>query len=177
MNYKNTTQVVNILFDDLLKTINSISELKVLLTIIRKTTGKINPSIPGQRIEKAWISQKLFMVCCSLSGKAVSNAIDRLVIKGYIEVTNEQGNILRSKKKRRGASRLYYASRLRLVPNKKQANKSACDNPVNLCHTIKLNNSKQSCYNTTHGVKKLTDRERYLQIIKNQPIKHIKDTH
>ena len=151
--------------DELLKTV-SFSELKILLTIIRKTVGIIHPTITGKRLDKAWISQKLFMVCTSLSGRAVSSAIDSLITKGLIEVTDCNENLLHSKKKRRGASRLYFASRLRLEPNPKQTSELSCIKPVNTGHTIKLNNKTKSCYTTSQGLKRLSDTERYQQILK-----------
>lgn len=150
--------------DDHLKTISS-SELKVLLTILRKTIGKVDPNKHGKRLDRAWISQKLFRVCTSLSGRAVSSAIDSLVKKGWIEVTDEKGHRLEHKLKRQGMSRLYFASRLRLEPNMKQTSEAACLNPVNTGHIIKLNNKNQSCYNSSQGVKRISDMERYHQIM------------
>jgi hypothetical protein len=166
--YTNTTQTPNSVFDHLLKTLKD-SELRVLLTVIRKTIGQIDPLQRSKRLERAWISQKLFMLCCNLSGRSISNAIDSLVSKDLLEVTNKKGDILNSKSKRRGASRLYYTSLLRLEENKKQASEPACYNPVTKGHTIKLNTIKQSCYNRSQGVRRLSDTERYLQIqIQNQ---------
>jgi len=161
--YRNTTQTPNILFDHLLKEL-SLSELKVFLIIIRRTVGMIDPLNTSERVQRAWISQKLFCTCCSLSGKAVSGAVAKLSDSGYIEVTNEQGIVLATKSRRRMSTRLYYASRLRLQQNKKQALKPACKNRVNECHTIKLNNLKKSCYNTTQGIKRISDTERMKQI-------------
>lgn len=161
--YINTTQVPNILMDDLLKILSS-SELKVLLTIIRKTIGMMHPTIKNERLDKAWISQKLFMVCTSLSGRAVSSAIDSLVTKDLIQVLDRNDNLLLSKEKRRRSHRLYFASRLRLVPNPKQTSELICTNTVNTGHTIKLNNETKSCYNKSQGIKRLSDTERYQQI-------------
>lgn len=164
--YKNTTQTPNELFDILLKTLTK-SELKVLLTIIRKTTGMIDTS-SGKRVERAWISQRLFMRCCSLSGRAVSSAIESLVRQGLIEVTDKHGRELNARYKRRGVSRLYFASRLRLVQDLKKASELTCINPVTKGHIIKLNNIKLSCYNKSQGVHRLSDEERYQQILKER---------
>ena len=162
--YKNTTQVSNVLIDDLLKVI-SFSELKVLLVIIRRTIGMSHATIKRKRLDKAWISQKLFSVCTSLSGRAVSTAIDRLVIRQLIEVTDVDGIQLDSREKRRGISRLYFASRLRLDPNKKQTSEPICRTPVNTVHTIKLNNKTKSCYNKSQGIKRLSDTQRFRQLM------------
>ncbi len=118
-------------------------------------------------MKRAWISQKLFIVACNKSGRAISNAIDSLVTKGYIEVTTIDYTLLDTKVKRRGASRLYFSSRLRLVANPKKASELTCHNPVNKGHTIKLNNTTKSCYNTSQGVQKISDTERYRQIQKS----------
>ncbi|MEP0264187.1 hypothetical protein [Dokdonia sp.] len=170
--YTQTTQTPNILFDHLLKRLTS-SELKVLLTVVRKTVGQADPIDSNKRLERAWISQKLFMLCCNLSGRAVSNAIDSLVSKDLLEVSNERGTILNTKAKRRGASRLYFTSLLRLEQKKEKASEVACYKPVTKGHTIKLNRIKQSCYNRSQGVEKLSDTERYLQIKQNLTTKDI----
>jgi len=161
--YINTTQTPNILFDNLLKVLKD-SELRVLLTVIRKTIGQIDPADAHKRLDRAWISQKLFMICCNLSGRAVSSAIDSLVCKGLLLVTDKKGRELESKASRRGASKLYYSSRLRLEPKKEQTSEQACYNPVTKGHTIKLNYTTKSCYNKSQGVRKLSDTERYQQI-------------
>jgi len=151
--YIHTTQTPNILFDHLLKRLTN-SELKILLTVIRKTVGQIDPNDSAKRMERAWISQKLFMLCCNLSGRAVSNAVSSLVSQNLLEVTNKKGTILSAKSQRRGASRLYYSSLLRLGKEKEKASEVACYKPVTKGHTIKLNRIKQSCYNRSQGVKK-----------------------
>lgn len=165
--YRNTTQTPNLLFDHLLKQL-SLSELKVLLTIVRKTLGQVDPKDVTKRLSRAWISQKLFMHCCNLSGRAVSSAIDSLVHKQLIEVTNLQGAVLETKWERRGVSRLYYASLLRLDTSKKQTSESTSIVPVKDVHTIKLNKNKLSCYNKSQGIKRLSDVHRFKQIQKNR---------
>ncbi|WP_299213531.1 hypothetical protein [uncultured Dokdonia sp.] len=167
--YIHTTQTPNILFDHLLKRLTS-SELKVLLTVIRKTIGQTHPTIPGTRLERAWISQKLFMLCCNLSGRAVSNAIDSLVQQKLLLVTDKKGTVLGTKAKRRGASQLYFSSLLRLEQQKEKTRKGSCYKPVTKGHTIKLNNKTKSCYNTSQGARKLSDTERYQQIKNTLPI-------
>lgn len=148
----------------------------MLLTVIRKTIGQVHPTIENTRIERAWISQKLFMTCCNLSGRSVSNAIDSLVLRNLLEVTNIKGDVLNSKSKRRGASKLYYTSLLRLEGNRKQASEVACYNPVTKGHTIKLNKIKQSCYNRSQGVKRISDNERFLQIQEQLKYRATNDT-
>jgi len=163
--YYKTTQTPNSLFDIHLKTLLS-SELKVLLVIIRKTIGIADVNNKGNRLERAWISQKLFHICTNLSGRAISTAINSLIQKDLIIVTNQSGQFLKNKNARRGASRLYYSSNslLERKDNKNIASDITCNNPVNKVHTIKQTITKQSCENSSQGITKLTDRERIFQI-------------
>ncbi|QTE21072.1 hypothetical protein [Polaribacter cellanae] len=145
------------------------SEFKILLLIIRRTTGMVDRNDNTKRVQRAWMSQKLFKMCCNLSGRAVSTGIDYLVKKGLIEVTDFNGNILDTPKQRRGKLRLYFASRLRLDSKEspKKKNKACelnCNNPVTPVHTIKLTEIKPSCDMITQGVKRLSDTERYQEI-------------
>jgi len=176
MNYKHTTQTPNILFDHFLKSI-SFSELKILLTIIRKTDGQVDSIDSNRRVERAWISQRLFMICCNLSGGAVSTAIDSLVQKQLIEVSDSKGSILLSKSTRRGASQLFYKSLLRLCLSKEKACEHRSINPMKKGHTIKLNNIKQSCYNGSQGVQPLGTTERFIQLQAILDIRNNQDTH
>lgn len=111
MYYKNTTQIPNAVFDIHLKSLSE-SELKVLLTIIRKTIGIVSPHNPKLRKEKAWVSQKLFCICTGLSARAVSEAIYKLHSKGLILIYNQSGVIMNSKAERRKAYKLYYSCTL-----------------------------------------------------------------
>jgi hypothetical protein len=171
MYYKQTTQTPNILFDVHLKTLSK-SELSVLLTIIRKTIGMVNPNNKNERIERAWISQGLFMLCTGLSGRAVSSAIDSLVTRHLIIVTNIEKQLLKTKTSRRGVFKLYYSSSLLLEHQQKnKISELSCSNPVTKGHTIKLTDIKLSCEKRSLGLKKikrLYDRERILQILQQQ---------
>jgi len=172
MYYKQTTQTPNVLFDVHLKTLSK-SELAVLLTIIRKTVGMVDPSDKKQRLQRAWISQRLFCICTGLSGRAVSNAIDALVTSNLITVTNRQGNYLKTKTSRRGVFKLYYSSSLLLDTSQEKLKSSdfTCYNPVTKGHTIKLTEIKLIAEKKSQGfkkVQKLSDRERIFQIFEQQ---------
>ena len=54
--YPQSTQVPNYLLDVLQKQLKE-GELKVFLTIIRKTIGQVDLNDKKRRIERAWISQ------------------------------------------------------------------------------------------------------------------------
>lgn len=172
MYYKQTTQTPNVLFDVHLKTLSR-SELAVLLTIIRKTIGMVNPLNTNQRLERAWISQRLFRICTGLSGRSVSNAIDSLVKQHLITVTNQQGQPLKTKASRRGVFKLHYSSSLLLEQNqeKRKSSDLTCDNPVTFSHTIKLTKTKLLYEQKSQGFKRvyrLSDKERILQILHQQ---------
>ncbi len=169
MLYKQTTQTPNILFDVHLKTLSK-SELTILLTVIRKTVGMVDPLNTKQRLERAWISQRLFSICTGLSTRSVSYAIDSLVKRHLITVTNKQKHHLNTKASRRGVFKLYYSSSLLLEQSqeKRKSSELTCHNPVTKGHTIKLTDSKLSCAKKSQGFKKiqkLSDRERILQIL------------
>jgi len=166
--YRNTTQIPNELFDLHLKTLSGAS-LKVFLFIIRRTIGQVGPLDSKRRVERAWISQSLFTRACGISGRSVSSAIEYLVKHSLIQVTSHSGSPLGTKEKRQGASRLYFASRLRLEASK--SSEVSYQNPVTNLHTIKLNRMKLSCYNSSQGVKRISDVQRYEQIIQNLPNK------
>lgn len=172
MYYNNTTQTPNSLFDTYLKTLSK-SELKVLLIIIRKTVGIIDINNKSKRLVRAWISQRLFRICTSLSGRAISTAIDSLIQKNLIIVTNESGQILKNKNTRRGVSRLYYSSNSLLEGSqeKNKVSEITFNKPVNKVHTIKHTIIKQSCENTSQEIVRLTDSERILQIINTKKVK------
>lgn len=173
--YKKSTQVPNEVFDAHLKTLTPAS-LKVLLFILRRTTGQVDPSNKQLRVKRAWISQGLFARACNLSRRAVSNAIELLITDSLIDVTDRKGISMHTKEKRRGASRLYFASRLRLDSNLSRTSKPNCQKPVTNGNTIKLNRIKLSCYNSSQGVKRITDVQRFEQILNTQSSNNIKDT-
>ena len=158
--------VSNELLDHHLKTLNE-CELKVLLTIIRRTIGYADKRNSNKRVERAWISQKLFILCTGNSGRCVSSAIDTLVRKNLIVVTDVKGRVFPSPKSRRGKVKLYYASRLRL-DSKKRINNSnrSCPSAVKNSNTIKLKSIKLLCEQSSQGTERISDRQRLEQILK-----------
>lgn len=85
----NYTQTPNDLFDDLLKVIDDLSELKVTLAAIRQTFG--------YHREKAEMSQSWFELVTGLSRNSVKRGIDLAVKRGTIaklaDETNRTGAI------------------------------------------------------------------------------------
>ncbi len=106
MNYAQTTQVPNLLFDQLLQTL-SFAELKILLIITRQTNGWIDKTT-GRRKVRDRISYGQFMSKSNLCRRAVSTAIQSLIRKGCIVVSDAAGNALPLSHERKGKKYLYY---------------------------------------------------------------------
>lgn len=110
MNYKYSTQTPNVLFDHLLKEL-TVSETKVLMIIIRRTMGMMSKKYIGKRVEKAWITQRLFSMLTGLAVRSVSEAINGLASRGLIAVYNETGKQVFTAKQRQTATKLYFSSK------------------------------------------------------------------
>ncbi|HLG36184.1 MAG TPA: replication protein [Bacteroidia bacterium] len=106
-----TTSVPNALFDIYLRELNS-AELKVLLVIIRQTLGWTDKYSLLGRKECDWISGSQLQSKTGNSRRAISSAVETLITKELIEVTDARGNLLSSPEKRKGKSKLFF----RLTP-------------------------------------------------------------
>ena len=113
---KETTMVPNIVFDKLIAEITP-SELQVLLVIIRQTNGWIDRRT-GNRKTRDRITQRYFMRKTGLSRKTVSQAIQKLVYRRLISVTDSKGSILHKGGSRKGRIYLYY--KVNLYKNRRQ---------------------------------------------------------
>lgn len=167
MNYRQTTYIPNILLDSHIKHLSG-SELKITLMILRRTLGQKALSGTHTRVQRAWISQRLFMRLTGLSGRAVSSGIASLLRKGMIEVTNEQGKEQTSKSGRRRSSRLLYSCTLVHDSTKKYHGSEK--KSVKKLHTIKLNKNKRLYEKTSQQPRRFTDLERYHQIMQERGI-------
>ena len=106
MIYKQTTPVPNIFFDQLLPTLSG-AEIKLLLVIIRQTYGWIDKRT-GKRKGRDRISHNQFKTKTGLCSKIVSKAIQSLVSKGIITISDRNGNLLHSAIERKGHPKLYF---------------------------------------------------------------------
>ena len=106
MNYKRTTQIPNVLFDKHLPNLTE-SELKILLIILRQTNGWRAPKGNGRKTRDR-ITSNQFQSKTGLCRRVVSKAIQSLIDKNLIAVTDYEGNLLSSPKQRTGKSYLYY---------------------------------------------------------------------
>lgn len=141
------------------------AELKVLLVVLRQTQGFIHPNGSNGRKDRDWLSQKFFGNKTGLSGRSVSTAIDSLVKRNLIIVTDSSNQVLRFPSERRGAFKLYYASTLVLAKPSQKTNELICINPVKQTHNTKEIHQKKSCEITSQGTRLLSDQERLHQLL------------
>ena len=107
MIYPNTTQVPNALFDAYIPTLTE-SELKVLLIVIRQTMGWKDLRT-GKRKERDRISISQFITKTGLSKRIISIAIQKLSLRGLLEITDYKGSKLIHSQDRKGRAYLFYA--------------------------------------------------------------------
>ena len=110
MQYKQTTQVPNLLFDKHLKELTE-AELKILLVTIRQTFGWYD-STTGRRKSRDRITRNQFSQKTGLSNRIISKTIQSLSVKKLILVTDFNGNELEHPKERKGKPYLFYG-----IPN------------------------------------------------------------
>ena len=161
MNYKNTTQVPNELFDIYLPSLTK-SELKVLLIIIRQTIGWIDTRTK-KRKRKDRISLSFFSIKSGLKRKSISIAIASLIKKDLILALDYNEKELREPKDRKGKKRIYYTCKFYYSARKEQTSVEKDKNigtyrPITKLRPTKLIPTKP---------KKLSDKERLAQILQN----------
>lgn len=106
MNYKQTTQVPNIIFDNHLSNL-TYSELKLLLFIIRKTFGYITKN--KKRKTRDRIAHSQFIKFTGISRRSLPQAIQSLILKQLITVTDYHGNLLHTPDSRKGKIGIFYS--------------------------------------------------------------------
>ncbi len=104
MRLNNTTPVPNDFFDKLMADLSS-SAVRVYLKIVRNTFGWRDEN--GYPKKRDWISHSQFSKV-GLSNRSVTNAIDELVEKKLIILTDYLGNKLITPKQRKHAQRIFY---------------------------------------------------------------------
>ena len=107
MNLPPFTPIPNALLDQHLRHLKE-SELKVLLTIMRKTYGWVDPAT-GKRKEKDWIAHSQFKEITGLCHKSVSTGVALLIEKDIIIATDTNDYPLGRAEQRRDARRVSYA--------------------------------------------------------------------
>ena len=106
MQYKQTTQVPNFLFDTHLRELTE-AELKIFLVTIRQTLGWFD-SATGKRKSRDRITHSQFKQKTGLSNRIISKTIQSLSVKKLIQVTNFEGKELHQPKDRKGKPYLFY---------------------------------------------------------------------
>jgi hypothetical protein len=107
MIYKNTTQVPNFLFDKFLPELTE-GELKVILVVIRQTIGWVSKRT-GLRKTRDWITGFQFRAKTGLSKRVITKAIQSLITKQLLQVTDYKQNILDHASMRKGKTHLYFS--------------------------------------------------------------------
>ena len=106
MNYRQTTQVPNCVFDQYMPHLKE-AELKVLMVIIRQTYGWIDKNT-GMRKTRDWISHRQFEVKTGLSRRSISDALQSLVARRLVEISDPAGRSLVSSRQRSGKVQTCY---------------------------------------------------------------------
>ncbi|MCB0537041.1 MAG: replication protein [Bacteroidetes bacterium] len=157
MNYQQTTQVPNIVFDKLIAQLK-LSEAIVLLIVIRQTYGWYDQKT-GKRKVRDWISNGQFQKKTGLSRKTISRALQYLIKHNYIRATDAHGVVLSTTKLRRGKVRIFYqplfACGATIVKR--------CEKKV-VSNGKKVRITKLTTKLTQASIKRLSDRERYQEI-------------
>ena len=107
MLYPKITPVPNCIFDTYMPSLTE-AELKVLLVVIRQTLGWKDRHTGGRK-QRDRITASQFGVKTGLSKRVITKAIDRLVQKGLVSVSDFHGVQLRSAFERKGKAYLFYS--------------------------------------------------------------------
>lgn len=107
MQYHETTQVPNIVFDRLLPSM-TLAEIKLVLVIIRQTYGWVDQRT-GKRKTRDRISHGQLVKKTGLTRKTISSTIKRLVTQGVIRITDRAGASLSQASSRKGQQALFYS--------------------------------------------------------------------
>lgn len=105
MKLNKTTPVPNDFFDSIMADISS-SAVRVYLKIVRNTYGWRDEN--GYPKKRDWISHSQFSKV-GLSNRSVTNALDELIEKNLIYLTDYRGIPLSTPKQRKQAQRIFYS--------------------------------------------------------------------
>lgn len=163
MNYKETTQIPNEFLDTLSKYTSS--QALIILVIFRQTNGWYDPKTK-KRKTRDWISYAQFKSKTGLSRKTISKSINELINQNIIKATNRMGKELITPKERKGKVGIFYTCLLgHKNINTRTYVKKGIEHRKKL-HITKLTLTK---LNKQKEHKKISDYERILEIIKENP--------
>ena len=106
MTLKNTTPTPNELYDREMRKMSD-TELRVVLVVIRATSGWEIDHITGMRKQEDWISQSQMIKKTGRSGRAISTALENCVVRGWIDAHDAKDNVLDTPQKRSGKKIIY----------------------------------------------------------------------
>ncbi|KKP93588.1 MAG: hypothetical protein US04_C0001G0640 [Candidatus Nomurabacteria bacterium GW2011_GWD2_36_14] len=124
---ENYTKTPNIIFDQLLLELNN-SELKILLVIVRQTYGWWDSKSKEYK-KRDRITYNQFISKTGISRRIISIAINSLLKKNLIEITDTSGNILDVPKDRKGRYFIYYSALIKHV----HSLSTCAKNDTNMC--------------------------------------------
>jgi len=105
MKLSNTTAIPNEFFDELMAKLSS-SAIRVYLKIARNTFGWRDEN--GYPKKRDWISHSQFSKV-GISNRSVTNALDELIEKNLIYLTDYSGLPLNTPNQRKQAQRIFYS--------------------------------------------------------------------
>lgn len=151
---ENYTKTPNILFDQLIRELSN-SELKILLVIIRQTNGWLDRKSKKYKTRDR-ISHSQFISKTGISRRIISNAINSLLKKNLIEITDAFGNVLYDPENRKGRFYIYYSPNLKSV----QSPSTCAKSDPNMCkkrheHVQKMIHNKRN-YNKRNNTKEIS---------------------
>lgn len=168
MIYKHTTQVPNFLLDTYLPQLTE-SELKILLTVIRQTIGWMDKRTGGRKVRDR-ISVQQFRKKTGLSKRTIAKAVQSLLQKALIQVSDFHGKELKLPLERKGKSWLYFAFTLPVhlttTTSAQTAPKPVHKSDHNKTNYTKTNNTKLN-RGFSHISKALTERKTLFEFIEN----------
>ena len=165
MQYKQTTQTPNELFDVHLNKL-TFSELKILLYIIRQTYGWVLKN--GKRKSRDRITYSQFHTKTGVCLRSIPDAIQSLIIKQLISVTDYDGNMLHYPNQRKGKTRIYYTPCFTsYAKNDKKIGKNRHLPMQNRAYN-KTNGTKLTRQNKESQFKRKSDWQRMQEILNNR---------
>jgi phage replication O-like protein O len=140
---ENYTKTPNILFDQLIRKLSN-SELKILLIIIRQTNGWIDSKSKKYKTRDR-ITYNQFISKTGISRRVISIAINSLLKKNLIVITDTYGNYLYAPENRKGRFFIYYSPNLKSV----QSLSTCAKSDTNMCkkrheHVQKMIHNKRN---------------------------------
>lgn len=174
---RGTTPVPNLFFDGQMAGLSA-SAVRVYLKIVRNTWGWRDRD--GRVKRRDWISHSQFLKV-GVSSRSVTKAVEELLERGLIRITDDHGNSLSDPKKRKLAKRLYYApiahSKEENTYNNAKTTHNNAENGVlpgqNPLSTKETLTKERLMEENAQGTERLTDSQRMNQIKEEQQRKQV----